>query len=105
MGRAGWDGCPHLDLRAAYALTGNSADHEALRSLVQQTGELRLSTQLDLRDMLRPAVQPGGRRLIMSGRRRHVTLTFLSDESLAVKCASGENLRGSGCGAAKSGCG
>src|SRR5258706_579415 len=91
MGRGGrgWVGwLPHLDLGAARALTLGSADHDGLRSAVQQAGELRLSTQLDLRDMLRPAVQPGAK-IDYEWPAEHVTLTFISDDALAVTCASG----------------
>src|SRR5205814_868841 len=80
-GGASWVGwLPHLDLGAARALTLGSADHDGLRSAVQQAGELRLSTQLDLRDMLRPAVQPGAK-IDYEWPAEHVTLTFISDDA------------------------
>lgn len=55
----GW--LPHLDLSVSRSLMQESAPHEALRERMQRRGRLRLQTQLDLQDMLRPAVQPGSR--------------------------------------------
>src|SRR5262249_31950607 len=52
---------PHLDLQVARALTAGSASHEALWAAMEKPGELRLRAQLELTDMLRPAVQPGSR--------------------------------------------
>jgi putative heme-binding domain-containing protein len=52
---------PHLDLEISRELTAASAPHEAFWKALKQPGTLRLRTQLDLRDMLRPAVQPGAR--------------------------------------------
>jgi putative heme-binding domain-containing protein len=54
---SGW--LPHLDLQVAQAMTAGSAPHDALWRSLDQPGELTLRTQLDLTDMLRPAVQPG----------------------------------------------
>lgn len=57
---ATWSGwLPHLDLAVSRALVAGSAAHDALWPLLTQQGTLRLTTQLDLTDMLRPAVQPG----------------------------------------------
>ncbi|PYM16644.1 MAG: hypothetical protein DME18_00950, partial [Verrucomicrobia bacterium] len=53
----GW--LPHLDLQVARELTRGSAEHERLLSLLNQSGQLRLRGQLDLWQMLLPAVQPG----------------------------------------------
>ena len=50
---------PHLDLKVSRELTAASAAHEAFWKAMEQPGKLRLRTQVDLRDMLRPAVQPG----------------------------------------------
>jgi len=59
-GSAVWTGwLPHLDLKVARALTAGSAPHDALWKAMEKPGELRLKAQLDLIDMLRPAVQPG----------------------------------------------
>ena len=50
---------PHLDLEISRELTAASAPHEVFWKALEQPGKLRLRTQVDLRDMLRPAVQPG----------------------------------------------
>jgi putative heme-binding domain-containing protein len=58
----GWSGwLPHLDLTVARALTAGSVEHERLWKLLQQPGTLTLRSRVDLRQMLRPAVQPGSR--------------------------------------------
>src|SRR5204862_6782376 len=59
-GGAAWSGwLPHLDLHVARALTAGSASHDALWAAMDTPGELRVRAQLNLTDMLRPAVQPG----------------------------------------------
>jgi putative heme-binding domain-containing protein len=59
-GRARWTGwLPHLDLTVAKALTAGSAEHDRLWPLLSRPGSLVLKTQLDLTNLLRPAVQPG----------------------------------------------
>jgi putative heme-binding domain-containing protein len=50
---------PHLDLQVARELTAGSAPHDALWTALDEPGELVLKAQLNLTDMLRPAVQPG----------------------------------------------
>src|SRR5262249_20411775 len=61
-GGGSWSGwLPHLDLRVARSLTGHSADHDALWAACREPGEFTLRTTLNLKDMLRPAVQPGSR--------------------------------------------
>jgi putative heme-binding domain-containing protein len=55
----GW--LPHLDLEVSRKLTAGSAEHDALWKLLKQPGTLTLRTRLQLRDMLRPAVQPGAK--------------------------------------------
>jgi putative heme-binding domain-containing protein len=61
-GDAAWSGwLPHLDLSVAKALTAGSAEHDRLWALLEKPGTLTLRTQLDLKDLLRPAVQPGSR--------------------------------------------
>ena len=42
-------------------MTAGSAHHDALWAAVEKPGELVLKAQLNLVDMLRPAVQPGSR--------------------------------------------
>ncbi len=50
---------PHLDLKVARELTAGSAPHDAFWEAIKAPGQLVLRAQLDLTDMLRPAVQPG----------------------------------------------
>lgn len=52
---------PHLDLEAARGFTNQSSEHRAFWEAIKSAGTLRLSTQLDLSNALRPAVQPGSR--------------------------------------------
>lgn len=56
---AGW--LPHCDLEVARALTLESAEHARLWEQMKQPGTLTLRGQLNLWNMLRPAVQPGER--------------------------------------------
>jgi putative heme-binding domain-containing protein len=61
-GGPGWTGwLPHIDLQVARELTAGSAPHDALWAAMAKPGELTLKAQLNLTDMLRPAVQPGSR--------------------------------------------
>jgi putative heme-binding domain-containing protein len=55
----GW--LPHFDLAVSRRLTAGSAPHDALWAAMAKPGELTLRGQLDLVDMLRPAVQPGSK--------------------------------------------
>ncbi len=61
--KTSWTGwLPHLDLSVSRAFTAGSAEHDALWKILQTPGAkgtLRLRTQLDLWNMLRPAIQPG----------------------------------------------
>ena len=52
----GW--LPHADLAVARDFTRGSVLHEALRTRLEQPGELTLRAQLDLWQMLQPATQP-----------------------------------------------
>jgi putative heme-binding domain-containing protein len=84
----GWSGwLPHLDLSAARMLTLPSANHETFRQRTQQPGELTLRTTLDLRDMLRPAVQPGSK-IDYEWPAEKVTLTFRSRSAFTVQKAA-----------------
>lgn len=59
-GGAGWSGwLPHLDLAVSRRLTEGSAAHDFLWSQFGRPGELTMRTIFELKDMLRPAVQPG----------------------------------------------
>jgi putative heme-binding domain-containing protein len=50
---------PHFDMNVARALTLGSADHDAFWSAFEGAGNVVLNARLNLKDMLRPAVQPG----------------------------------------------
>jgi putative heme-binding domain-containing protein len=55
-----WNGWfPHLDLSAARKFTQASADHDDLWRRMEDTGTLTVRTQLRLKQMLRPEIQPG----------------------------------------------
>ncbi|MBX3399451.1 MAG: ThuA domain-containing protein [Gemmataceae bacterium] len=54
---SGW--LPSLDLEVSRKLTIGSAPHDSLWKMMEQNGELTLKANLNLQDMLRPAVQPG----------------------------------------------
>ncbi len=59
-GREQWSGwIPHVDLQAARELTAGSAPHDRLFELLSEPGRLTLRGQLDLWQMLQPAIQPG----------------------------------------------
>jgi putative heme-binding domain-containing protein len=77
----GW--LPHLDLQVAREMTTGSASHDALWELFKEPGELVLRTQLDLTDMLRPAVQPGST-LDYELPPEKVTVSFASDANLKI---------------------
>jgi len=56
----GWSGVlPHLDLAVCQIFSPRDANDERFREVLKQPGTLTLQTQLDLRDLLHPAVQPG----------------------------------------------
>jgi putative heme-binding domain-containing protein len=78
----GW--LPHLDLQVARELTVGSAFHNRLWEMMKRPGTLALKAQLDLTDMLRPAVQPGSR-LDYELPSEDVTINFASGVVLAVK--------------------
>ncbi len=55
----GW--LPHFDLDVSRQFTKGSAPHDALWISMDGPGELTLRGQIDLVDMLRPAIQPGSK--------------------------------------------
>ncbi|MEX2172482.1 MAG: ThuA domain-containing protein [Pirellulales bacterium] len=78
-GEATWQGwLPHLETNVARDFTQRSADHDALWSGLDEDGVLTLRTSLNLRDMLRPAVQPG-EKLDYEWPAEVVTLTLTSN--------------------------
>ncbi|MFO0940358.1 MAG: c-type cytochrome [Pirellulales bacterium] len=57
-----WNGyLPHLDPSICQQLLGESAHHAALWPMLKQDGKLRLETKIDVRSMLRPAIQAGAK--------------------------------------------
>lgn len=71
----GW--LPHLDLDASRTFTTASALHDQLWQDVREPGTLILRTSLNLRNMLRPAVQPGST-IDYQWPQEQVTLTLAS---------------------------
>ena len=59
-GKESWVGwLPHVDLQVARELSQHSAEHERFFTLLKKPGTLTLRAQLDLWQMLQPAIQPG----------------------------------------------
>jgi len=84
-GTNSWSGwLPHLDLAVARIFTTNSAEQESLWPLLKTPGTLKLRTQLDLWQMLRPAVQPGAT-IDYSLPTETVTLVFSAAAPFSVK--------------------
>jgi len=58
--QSSWSGVlPHLDIDVCKAFSTGGNHDERFREILKQQGTLRLETQLDLRNLLHPAVQPG----------------------------------------------
>ena len=58
----GWSGVlPHLDLNVCNEFSTGDADDDRFWGCLKQKGTLTLETQLDLRNFLHPAVQPGSK--------------------------------------------
>jgi putative heme-binding domain-containing protein len=61
-GKESWNGwLPHVDLKVAREFTRLSAEQERLFALIQKPGSLTLRGQMDLFQMLQPAIQPGSK--------------------------------------------
>ncbi|HEV3263555.1 MAG TPA: ThuA domain-containing protein [Gemmataceae bacterium] len=82
----GW--LPHPDLAVGRALSEASADHDELWRVLAQPGRLTLRCQLDLWQMLRPAVQPGAS-LDYTLPAEQVTVLFRSREPFVVRMPAG----------------
>lgn len=84
-GQTIWTGwLPSLDLAVARRWTAGSAHHDRLWQAMQTPGELSFTVQLDLVDMLRPAVQPGAK-LDYAFPPEVVTLRYESSATVAVR--------------------
>ncbi|REK19474.1 MAG: hypothetical protein DWQ37_01360 [Planctomycetota bacterium] len=79
---------PHLDIQASTGLLAGSVEAERLAQTSQRPGTLTLKTQLDLWQMLRPAVQPGSR-LDEVLPEEHVTVVLESAASFTVHTPAG----------------
>ncbi|MBX9580780.1 MAG: ThuA domain-containing protein [Gemmataceae bacterium] len=91
-GGPGWKGwLPHLDLQVARELTAGSAHHDALWEAMKKPGELVLKAQLNLTDMLRPAVQPGAK-IDYEWPAEEVTVTAESSLPNRITIAGGKSL-------------
>ncbi|HEV3022699.1 MAG TPA: hypothetical protein VGX76_09525, partial [Pirellulales bacterium] len=82
----GW--LPHLDLEAAKAFTAGNAEHAVLWPLLKQSGRLTLRANLNVLNMLRPAVQPGSR-LDYELPPEEVTLVLRGSGALDVRTPAG----------------
>ena len=83
-GKTSWNGwLPHADLAVAAEMTRGSAEHARLWELLKTPGTLRLKGQLDLWQMLHPAIQPGSK-LDYQPATEAVTLTFSASGALTL---------------------
>ena len=83
-GKTNWSGwLPHLDLTAAKGFSSASPEHQKLFTLMRRKGTLVLRTQLDLWQMLHPAVQPGSR-LDYEYPAEKVTVVFQSNSKVEL---------------------
>jgi putative heme-binding domain-containing protein len=78
---------PHLDLEVAHALTQSSAPHGAFWSKLHNPGTLTLRGQLNLWEMLHPAIQPGSR-LDYERPVETVTVSFSANAPFTLKTRS-----------------
>jgi putative heme-binding domain-containing protein len=72
---SGW--LPHFDLEVSKAFTAGSAEHKPFWKMIRKPGKFTVKANLDLFDMLRPAVQPGAQ-LDFTLPREEVRLTLES---------------------------
>ncbi|MEX0676823.1 MAG: ThuA domain-containing protein [Pirellulales bacterium] len=90
-GDGGWSGwLPHLDVTAAKGLIAGSVQSRQLADACSRPGKLTLRTQLDLWQMLRPAVQPGSK-LDYEPAAEGVTVVLESAGPIVVKSQSTEH--------------
>lgn len=77
---------PHIDLEVARSFVRGSAEHDALWPRLQQPGTLTLRGQLDLWEMLQPAVQPGSN-LNYERPVEDITVVFTAAVPFTIKAA------------------
>jgi putative heme-binding domain-containing protein len=83
-----WQGwLPHLDLVVARQFTEGSAEHDAFWPNLRQPGVLTLRGQLDLFEMLQPAIQPGSR-LDYDRPAEDVSVVFSANEPFTVRAGA-----------------
>jgi putative heme-binding domain-containing protein len=93
-GGSSWTGwVPHPDLEASRAFTRGSSHHDALWLAMNEAGTLTLRAQLDLSQLLHPAVQPGSR-LDYPYPQETVTVTFESTSELRLVASVGNSIAG-----------
>ncbi len=86
-GDPAWSGwLPHMDLTVARAFTVASAEHETFWKQLEQPGKLTLKTQLDLWQMLHPAVQPGSR-IDWTPAPEQVAVTFAANQLFDIRAS------------------
>lgn len=74
---------PHVDLAVAAEMTHGSAEHARFFNSLKAVGQLKLTAQLDLWQMIHPAIQPGSK-LDYEPAPEVVTLTFKSRTPLTL---------------------
>ncbi len=85
IGQPAWHGwLPHLDLSVSKTMLAESTQHEALWPLLEQRGHLTLMTNIDLHNILRPAIQPGAV-IDYEWPVEQVTATFAGNASVSVE--------------------
>lgn len=100
-GKESWTGwLPHADLVVARELTRQSPEHERFFALIGKTGSLTMRGQLDLSQMLQPAIQPGTKidwerpaenvRVAVDG---NISLTFRAGTRSSTSTPAGERHR------------
>jgi putative heme-binding domain-containing protein len=84
-GNESWSGwLPHVDLAVAREFTRGSAAHEQLFALLAKPGALTLRGQLDLYQMLQPAIQPGAK-IDWERPSETVSVRFASEKNFNVR--------------------
>jgi putative heme-binding domain-containing protein len=86
---SGW--LPHPDLNASRELLVGSGVHEPFWAALKTDGVLRLQTRMNVRNILRPAIQPGAK-IDYEWPAEEAVVTFTSNRDIAVQAQRrGEN--------------
>jgi putative heme-binding domain-containing protein len=78
---------PHVDLSVARQLTEQSSSHAQFWSDVQKSGTLTLRGQLNLWEMLQPAIQPGAK-LDYERKQEEVSVVFAANKPFQARLGS-----------------